>query len=77
MYSQEHADIKEDECETDWTIREISFAQKKKKRIVFVNIDGSILSDWFDFMYSTKQQIDISDEDAVARLYRDLKKWVL
>lgn len=76
MYSKEHAQIQEEEYENDWTIREISFAQKKKKRIVFANIDGAPLSDWFEFLYSTKQQIDMSNEDAIQRLHRDLKKWI-
>lgn len=48
MYSSKHTEI--EDYENDWTIREINFAQKKKKRIVFVNIDGSKLTDWFELI---------------------------
>lgn len=41
MYSKAHAEILD--YDKDWTVKELSFASKKKKRIVFVNIDGSEL----------------------------------
>ena len=53
MYSSAHKNIKD--YEYDWTIRELSYAQKKGKRIVFINLDGSILTDWFEFNYGLKQ----------------------
>ncbi|MCI5490852.1 MAG: toll/interleukin-1 receptor domain-containing protein [Prevotellaceae bacterium] len=56
MYSSAHAQI--EDYDNDWTVREINFAQKKKKRIVFINIDGTPLTDWFELMFGTKQQID-------------------
>ena len=62
--------------ELDWTAREIMFAQKKKKRIVFINIDGSELTDWFEFMFGTKQQVNILDNSVVERLCADIKKWL-
>ena len=74
MYSSAHETIKD--FETDWTVREIMFAQKKKKRIVFINIDHSRLSDSFEFMFGTKQQVDASSEEAMKKLYYDLKRWL-
>lgn len=44
MYSYSHSKIVD--YDTDWTVREINFAQKKKKRIVFINLDGTSLTDW-------------------------------
>ncbi len=74
MYSRLHMEI--DDYDNDWTVREITFAQKKKKRIVFLNIDGSQLTDWFELIFGSKQQIDVSSEAAMKRLYRDIRKWL-
>lgn len=74
MYSKEHANIVE--YDTDWTIREISFAQKKHKRIVFVNIDKTPLTDWFEMFFGTKQQIDATDLSKLNRLYKDMCLWL-
>lgn len=74
MYSSAHKDIKDYEC--DWTIRELSYAQKRGKRIVFINLDGSVLTDWFEFNYGLKQQIDARKDEDIKRLLIDLKKWL-
>ena len=74
MYSQKHSEISD--FENDWTIKELNFASKKKKRVVFVNIDGSELSDLFLFDYDIKQQIDGRSSESVERLCSDLKKWL-
>jgi hypothetical protein len=49
---------------------------KKKKRIVFINIDGSPLTNWFEFMFGTKQHIDASSEVLMDKLCKDLTKWL-
>lgn len=74
MYSKEHANIID--FDTDWTIREINFAQKKRRRIVFVNIDNTPLADWFEMMFGTKQQIDATDPAKLIRLHKDLCTWL-
>ena len=74
MYSQKHSEITD--FVNDWTIKELNFASKKKKRVVFVNIDGSELSDLFLFDYDIKQQIDGRYSESVERLCSDLKKWL-
>ena len=74
MYSSAHKHIKDYEC--DWTIRELSYAQKRGKRIVFINLDGSVLTDWFEFNYGLKQQIDARKDEDIKRLLIDLKKWL-
>lgn len=74
MYSSKHTEI--EEYENDWTIREINFAQKKKKRIVFVNIDGSKLTDWFELIFGTKQQINAKSSKAMKKLCSDIQKWL-
>ena len=74
MYSSAHSEIVN--FDKDWTVREINFAEKKDKRIVFVNIDGSSLSDWFELLFGTKQQVDGTDEEALQRLCNDMRKWL-
>lgn len=74
MYSKTHSNITD--FEKDWTVRELNFASSKGKRIVFVNIDGSPLTDAFAFDYSTKQQVDARSDEAMSRLTSDIKKWL-
>ena len=74
MYSATHSEIVD--FANDWNVREINFAQMKNKRIVFVNIDGSALSDWFALLFGTKQQVDGTDEEALGRLCNVMRKWL-
>ena len=74
MYSKAHSSI--EDFENDWTIRELNFAQKKRKIIVFVNIDGTPLTDWFELFFGTKQQIDSNSIENMTKLVKDIKKWL-
>lgn len=74
MYSKQHTKITD--FENDWTIRELSFAQSKKKRIVFINIDGTELTDWFELYFGTKQQVNGKSEEALRALTTDLTRWL-
>ena len=74
MYSIEHTKITD--FENDWTIKEITFAKEKKKRIVIINIDDTPLIDQFLFEFPRKQRIDASDTSALARLYKDICSWL-
>ena len=60
MYSIRHAKIKD--YEKDWTVREINYAQAEGKRIVFVNIDKTPLTEWFKFRYSDIRQCEVSSD---------------
>ena len=74
MYSKCHTKIVD--FEKDWTIREINYAQKSNKRIIFLNLDGAPLSAWFELMFGLKQQVDVSSSIAMDRLYVDLLNWL-
>ena len=74
MYSKEHSKISN--VDDDWTIKEITFAKEKKKRIVIINIDDTPLIDQFLFEFPRKQRIDASDASALARLYKDICSWL-
>lgn len=73
MYSKAHTDIID--FGTDWTIRELHFAAKKEKKIVFINIDGSPLTDSFEFDFGTKQQVDGQSKSAIQNLCLDIHHW--
>lgn len=73
MYSKAHMSV---DYEQDWTIRELNFAHSKQKRIVFVNIDNSPLTDHFAFMFGIKQQVNGQSSEALHHLISDLKKWL-
>jgi len=73
MFSQSHQNINPLE---DWTVRELSFAKKKKKHIVFLSLDGHELPDWFAFNFPYQQVIDKNDNQAVERLINDIRNWL-
>lgn len=60
---------------SEWTRKELNFAEKKKKRVIFVNIDNSELSDWYLFNYSGRDIISYSKKEEMSKLFRDLKTW--
>lgn len=74
MYSASHTKI--ENHNHDWTISEINFAKKKDKRIVFVNIDNSPLTDWFELRFGTYQQLDATDSERLKRLNKDICSWL-
>ena len=74
MYSKSHKAI--DDYEADWTIRELNYAQERKKRIVFVNIDDTELVSWFLFMFPQKQQVRAQSDEEMYKLLRDLRMWL-
>ena len=65
MYSSAHSKITD--YKNDWTIRELDFAQHKKKRIVFVNVDSSELTDWFYILFGTMQQVDATNTQSIDK----------
>ena len=74
MYSASHSQITD--YKNDWTVRELDFAQHKKKRIVFVNLDASPLSDWFYMLFGTMQQVDARSKRNIECLISDLRNWL-
>lgn len=74
MYSSTHSAIVD--YEKDWTVKEINFASKKGKRIVFINIDNTPLTDWFEFTFGTKQQVDGTSQSQLLKLCNDLNIWL-
>jgi len=74
MRSKEHDNITN--LGTDWTIREVNYALKKGKNIVFINLDNTHMPDWFEFMFPNKQETAATDHQSIIRLHDDIKKWL-
>lgn len=74
MYSKRHSKIQN--YTMDWTVRELSYALKKRKRIVFVNIDKSPMCDWLEFMFPQQQQVDATEPEMLQSLIQDMQKWL-
>ena len=73
MHSSIHLDIN---FETDWTIKELNYAQAKEKRIVLVKLDSSPLDNIFLMEYGTKNNIDSRDSEQLQKLISDLRNWL-
>lgn len=61
---------------SSWTKREIYYAEKQKKKIIPVVVDGNGLRGWFQFHFGSMDFIDIQSKEQCNKLIRDLKKWL-
>ncbi len=74
MYSKAHEKIID--TENDFTVRELNYAHKKHKRIVFIDIEDTNLPDWFIFNFPQKQVTQANDNRAMGKLVADICKWL-
>ena len=70
MHSSEHLSI---DYERDWTIRELSYADHKQKRVFLVKLDDAELEDYFLLMFGALNYTDSRDPDQWKRLLHDLR----
>lgn len=61
--------------QSNWALNELAFAERKKKRIILVNLDNSEMTDQFYFRYHSKDIIDWSNLMQRNKLIKNLKKW--
>lgn len=74
MYSSSYSSIVD--YKNEWTIRELDFAQHKRKRIVFINLDSSDLTDWFYMLFGTMQQVDATNPLSINKFMQDIRGWL-
>ena len=72
MHSSAHLKI---DFETDWTVKELNYAQIKKKRVILVKLDTAPLDNIFLLEYGSKNNIDSLDPDQFKKLLNDLRSW--
>lgn len=73
MHSSVHLTI---DFETDWTVKELTYAQMKKKRVVLVKLDDAPLDNIFLMEYGSKNNIDSQDPTQFNKLLNDLRAWL-
>lgn len=61
--------------QSDWTRKEVMYANGKGKRLVFVKIDSTPLSDYFAFQFAGHDIIDLNDKKQKQKLLKDLAGW--
>lgn len=61
--------------QSDWTRKEVMYANDKGKRLVFVKIDSTPLSDYFAFQFAGHDIIDLNDKKQKQKLLKDLAGW--
>lgn len=60
---------------SEWTRKEIDYAQMKGKKIVFVKLGNIKLNNYYLFQYGSHDIINIFDKDEKNKLLRNLKSW--
>ena len=74
MYSASHLEIAD--YEHDYTVMELNYAFNRHKRIVFINLDHTELTDWFLFKFGQKQQVFVDQPGAMDALVEDIRRWL-
>ena len=73
MHSKAHLGI---DFENDWTVKELNYALRTKKRVILVHIDNAPLENIFLMEFSTRNNIDSQDPEQWERLMHDLRRWL-
>ena len=71
MYSKAHTII---DFEDDWTIKELDYARRNKKRIILVKLDHTPLFGYFSFMFGSKNNCNSNDPVQFNKLLDEIKK---
>lgn len=61
--------------QSDWTRKEVMYANGKGKRLVFVKIDNTPLSDYFAFQFAGHDIINLNDKKQKQKLLKNLAGW--
>ena len=68
--------LSDNSLNSDWTKREVYYAEGENKRIVPVLVKGGKLRGWFKFHFGNVDFIDIRSEEQKEKLIRNLKTWL-
>ena len=73
-YSKAHEKI--DEIGKDWAAREVLWAEKKEKRIVFIELENCQLPDELLLVFPNQEVVKANDEPAMLKLVKDIRGWL-
>lgn len=68
--------LSDNSLNSDWTKREVYYAEGEGKRIVPILVKGDKLRGWFKFHFGNIDFIDIQSEEQKEKLIRNLKTWL-
>lgn len=68
--------LSDSSLKSEWTKREVYYAEGEGKRIVPVLVKGDKLRGWFKFHFSNVDFIDIRSGEQKEKLIRNLKAWL-
>lgn len=66
--------LSDNSLKSKWTKREVFYAEKHKKQIWPVIVDGDDLRGWFDFHFNIVDHICLNNKDDRAKLVKKLKR---
>lgn len=75
MYSKEHTYLDEDDFAKDWTIRELNYAEDRKKKIWLISIDNCDLTGRLKFRYSSINVVYNAAAD-IRKLNVEILNWL-
>ena len=73
MHSKAHLEV---DFANDWTVKELNYALRTKKRVILVHLDDAPLRNIFLMEFSTRNNIDSQDPEQWDRLMNDLRRWL-
>ena len=62
--------------QSQWTKREVYYAETEKKRIVPISLDGKPLRGWVSFHFGHIDYIDSTSPEQVAKLCSNIRSWL-
>lgn len=68
--------LSDSSLKSEWTKREVYYAEGEEKRIVPILVKGDKLRGWFKFHFGNVDFIDIRSEEQKGKLVRNLKTWL-
>jgi len=68
--------LSENSIKSEWTKREVYYAESEKKKIVPIVFDKGGLRGWFKFHFGSIDFIDANKSEHVSKLINDLKTWL-
>lgn len=68
--------LSDSSLKSEWTKREVYYAEGEGKRIVPVLVKGDKLRGWFKFHFGNVDFIDVQSEEQKEKLIRNLKNWL-
>ena len=68
--------LSDNSIKSNWTKKEVYYAEGEQKRIVPIVIDNKGLRGWFKFHFGNVDYIDSNSPELVSKLIQNLTDWL-